>query len=359
MSQLSTVSLSDLHFDPENPRLPIGLRHKDEKEVLKYLLLECNLIELMLSIGEHGFFLGEPLLVVPRTEGGYTVVEGNRRLGALKLLASDEKPPVLPGQVTQARAYAKKRPVDGLPVLKFDERDEILSYLGYRHITGINQWNSLAKARYLKQLRDRYPDLDHVEAHRTLAKEIGSKAAHVAKLLTGLHLLEAARDSGLLAKLKLEEDDIPFSLLTTGIGYPNICEFIGIDGSSDVDAANLDAEKFEEFFVWVFDKRHGPNTVLGESRNFDKLNRVVANEVALGELRRGEPLERADLYTEGPLKALRKLLKEAEDSVIDAQATLNAVDDIAEADAAQAERIKKAASSLAASIKDRFRTDDD
>ncbi|WP_321346558.1 ParB N-terminal domain-containing protein [Halopseudomonas oceani] len=359
MSRLESVSLSDLHFDPDNPRLPLALRHSGEDAVLKYLLLECNLIELMLSIGEHGFFLGEPLLVVPRPEGGYTVVEGNRRLGALKLLSNDDKPPVLPGQVNQARASAKIRPVDDIPVLEFQQRDSILSYLGYRHITGIKEWDSLAKARYLKQLRDRHGNLNHVDAHKALAKEIGSKGAHVAKLLTGLHLLEVARDTGVLAKLKIDEDDVPFSLLTTGIGYPNICEFIGIQNSSDVDAANLDLGKFEEFFTWVFDKRHGAHTVLGESRNFDKLNRVVANDKALEELRRGETLERADLYTEGPLKAFRKLLKEAEDGLSDAQAMLSAVDDLEETDFTQADRVRKAASALAASIKDRFRTDEE
>ncbi|MBN0336176.1 hypothetical protein JTM71_35975, partial [Pseudomonas aeruginosa] len=104
--------------------------------------------------------------------------------------------------------------------------------------------------------------------------EIGSKSSHVAKLLTGLKLLEHARDTGLLVSLKLEEDDIPFSLLTTGIGYPNICDFIGIKGASDVDAAGLKEKEFVEFFGWVFDKSHGPSTVLGESRNFDKLSRV-------------------------------------------------------------------------------------
>lgn len=311
MATLDSISLDQLHFDPENPRLPFALRHKDDVEVLKYLLLECNLIELMLSIGEHGFFLGEPLLVVPRVEGGYTVVEGNRRLGALKLLQPDVISSVMPTQIKQARESAKKIPVD-IPVLKFDERDSILGYLGYRHITGIKEWNSLAKARYLKQLRERH-DVSHADAHKALAREIGSKAAHVAKLLTGLSLLEHARDSGLLNRLKLEEDDIPFSLLTTGIGYPNICEFIGISGSSDVAVENLKEAEFSEFFTWVFDKSHGSNTVLGESRNFDKLSRVVHNQQALAELRRGVSLESSDLYTSGPLEALRKLLKEAEE----------------------------------------------
>ena len=351
MAKLATVKLDQLHFDPENPRLPMGLRHQDDDAVLEYLLLEGNLIELMLSIGEHGFFLGEPLLVVPRAEGGFIVVEGNRRLGALKLLASDGAPPVMAGQVRAARESAREKPND-IPVLEFTQRDDILGYLGYRHITGIKEWDSLAKARYLRQLRERHADKTHVEAHKALAKEIGSKAPHVAKLLTGLSLLERARDLGLFGRMKVDEDTIPFSLLTTAIGYPNICGFIGLDGASDVDGNGLKNEEFSEFFGWVFDKSRGSHTVLVESRNLDKLNRVVANQKALEELRRGESLAHADLYTEGPLEALRNFLRDAEASIKSAQTTLSAAEGLEKADMAQADRIKKSASALFASIQD-------
>lgn len=357
MANLSQVPLTELHFDPENPRLPLSYRHADDERVVEYLLLECNLIELMLSIGEHGFFLGEPLLVVDRPGGGYTVVEGNRRLGALKLLQGSVAPRVMPAQVKQAQSTAKVIP-DTIPVLIFPQRDMVLGYLGYRHITGIKEWGPLAKARYLKQLRERHSGLDDAEANKVLAKEIGSKSSHVAKLLTGMTLLERARDSGLLNRLRLQEDDIPFSLLTTAIGYPNICEFIGLDGSSDIEAAGLKEREFEEFFTWVFDKSRGPSTVLVESRNFDKLNRVVANERALDELRRGVSLETADLYTKGPLEALRKLLSDSEGAIRNAQNTLSVVEGLDEADMAQSERIRRLSSTLHASIKELLAPDE-
>lgn len=344
---LTTSELQDLHFDPENPRLPERLKHAAEPAVLEYLLLECNLIELMLSIGQQDFFVGEPLLVVPRAEGGLSVVEGNRRLGALKLLQAGTQAPVMPNQVAQARGVANHNPTQ-IPVLQFQHRDEILTYLGYRHITGIKEWDALAKARYLRQLRAKHTG-DHADVHKALAREIGSKAAHVAKLLTGLTLLEHARDAGILNRLKLQEDDIPFSLLTTGIGYENICAFIGLGGSSDVEAAGIKEKEFEEFFTWVFDKSTS-TTVLGESRNFDKLARVVANDQALVQLRRGESLNDADMYTSGPLQAVRKLMHEAEHRISGAQNGLAFADGLDATDVAQAERIRKAAAALYGAI---------
>jgi hypothetical protein len=346
---LETVSIKNLKFDPDNPRLPEKYKHKPDDDVLRYMLLECNLIELMMSIGEKGYFSGEPLMVVSVGENSDLVVEGNRRLGALKLLQEDTEAPVFGTQVIQARQSAKHRPTQ-VPVLRFSKREDILTYLGYRHITGIKEWDALAKARYVYQLRALHSGT-HSEAHKALAKEIGSKAAHVAKLLTGYTLVKKANELGILTKLKLEEDDIAFSLLTTGIGWENISHFIGLEGAGDVEAKDLKPDEFEEFFRWVFDKTLRGFTVLGESRNFNKLARVVANESALASLRRGDPLDTADLLTSGPLEAVRKHMTLAESSVRSAQETLAVADGLTTQDAGQAERLRKNAIGLHSSIK--------
>jgi hypothetical protein len=51
------------------------------------MLEDESIIELMLAIGQHDFFVGEALLVVKNGDG-FTVVEGNRRLTSLKLLSN-------------------------------------------------------------------------------------------------------------------------------------------------------------------------------------------------------------------------------------------------------------------------------
>lgn len=350
--RLQDISLDKLHFDPQNPRLPERLRGAADEEVLKYFLLECNLVELMMSIGEKGYFAGEPLMVVSceNPDDGFIVVEGNRRLGALKLLQDAAAIPVMATQVQQIRESAKFKPTE-VPVLEFQKRDDILVYLGYRHITGIKEWDALAKARYLKQLRALHDPDDHEKAHKALAKEIGSKAATVAKLLTGYTLLERANDLGILHRLKLEADDIPFSLLTTGIGWEGISGFIGLEGAGDVEAKGLKEKEFEEFFGWVFDKNNRSHTVLGESRNFSKLARVVANPTALVALRRGDSLDTADLMTSGPLEAIRNHLFNAEKSLQTAQETLTLAEGLEDADVAHADRIRKASISLHSAIK--------
>jgi hypothetical protein len=90
--EIKYVGIDNLQLDLYNPRLPKSKQGKDECIVIEYLLLEAATLELMESIGENDFFVGEMLLVIPNEEerGKYIVIEGNRRLTAVLLLNRPE-----------------------------------------------------------------------------------------------------------------------------------------------------------------------------------------------------------------------------------------------------------------------------
>ena len=150
------ISVADLVLDSENPRLPKSMSNKSEKEIINFLLSDASLIELMLAIGKNGFFEGEQLLVVPDDGGKYLVVEGNRRLSAVKLLHNPDL-----GEIYKVRLHKYSKKLTRIIFLtkylfSFEKKDDILKYLGYRHITGIKSWKLLEKARYLAKLKDDY-----------------------------------------------------------------------------------------------------------------------------------------------------------------------------------------------------------
>lgn len=348
-----SIEIDDLHFDPDNPRLPLKLRGESEAQVFAFLLRECSLIELMLSIGSQGFFQGEPLLVVPRTEGGYTVVEGNRRLAAVKLLSREEPPPVFVKQVQAAREAATHKPRT-VPVLEFGSRDEILVYLGYRHITGVNEWGALEKARYLQQLAGMYGD--QPDKYKALAKQIGSRADYVAKTLAALDLVELANDNGFFDKARVDPDQIPFSLLTTALSYKTIGDFVGVESNEHVDIEKVDVRKLNQLFSWLFVEEAG-TTRVGESRNLRTLARVVSNEKALASFVKGASLEEADVLTEGPLFLVRKMLADAERRLSTAQENLKHVNDLTPDDAERATTVEKVARYLRTSIEAEIKSD--
>ena len=86
--EIRYVGIENLRLDLENPRLPKSKQKKSDEVVIEYLLLEAATLELMESIGENDYFVGEMLLVIPDNEDEqkYIVIEGNRRLTAVLLL---------------------------------------------------------------------------------------------------------------------------------------------------------------------------------------------------------------------------------------------------------------------------------
>ena len=297
--KIEFIPVRNLRFDPQNPRLPASVSRRDQAAILNWMLRDASILELMGSIGEKGYFAGEPLLVVPDGGGTHIVVEGNRRLCAASLLLNPESAPIRQKSVVDMSNSARYKP-DALPVLVYTTRREILDYLGYRHVTGIKQWDPLAKAKYLQQLKETVADEDTGEQYKTLAKAIGSRSDYVASLLTTLAVYEKIKDQDYFEIEGLNEDSIDFSVLTTALSYSNIQTFLGLANRRDPTLPGLIIRHLEELTSWMFEKGPERRTRLGESRNLSMVNDVVSNERALEHFRAGKPLREAALLTAMP-----------------------------------------------------------
>jgi hypothetical protein len=96
------LALDELHLDPTNPRLPEEVQDGSEEAILRYVRENGELTELARSFADNGYFVQEPVLVVQRQQGGYKVVEGNRRVATLKLLLANGSPPFIDVELTEA-----------------------------------------------------------------------------------------------------------------------------------------------------------------------------------------------------------------------------------------------------------------
>ena len=88
MSQFDFLKVDNLYFDYKNPRLvefeEINKQSTDQ-EVIEVLWDAMDVKELILSISNSGYFKNDPLIVCEE-EGKNIVIEGNRRLAAVKIL---------------------------------------------------------------------------------------------------------------------------------------------------------------------------------------------------------------------------------------------------------------------------------
>jgi hypothetical protein len=330
------IPVADLLLDSHNPRLPESMSNRNEKEIINFLLTDASLIELMLAIGKNGFFEGEQLLVVSE-ENKYRVIGGNRRLSAVKLLHNPELGESYKSKIAQVISESEYKP-DEIPCLVFESKDEILKYLGYRHITGIKSWRLLEKARYLAKLKNDYFPNDTINfASREIAKMIGGRRDYVIRVLAGYQLYEVIDNNNFYNIKGIDDTNFYFNYLADSLSRSHISDFLGVDLEKENPVENIKYDNLKEWTNWLFNKDL-PNKIIGDSENLNTLNKILASPAALQAFRSGESLFTAIEYTdefdiqfENTMKnAINQLRKADSLTVKTSKLYANLLDDLAE-----------------------------
>lgn len=320
--EIKYVGIDDLQLDLHNPRLPRSKQGKDEDVVIEFLLLEAATLELMESIAENDFFVGEMLLVVPNGEetDKFIVIEGNRRLTAVLLLNKPELAKVKKTATKEIFDNAKFKP-STLPCLVFNNREEIQKYVGFVHITGKKSWRMLEKARYLYDLRcsEKFKELSFVDSCKQIARVIGSRSPYVKKMLTSYMLYTITEDEKFYQIDGLSDSTFFLNYFSDGLQKENIRKYMCVDLDVEDPLADLDKEHLKELVTWWFKKNEGVSRVLGDSDGMKKLNEVLGNEVALAAFKKGMNIDAAyeltndiDLQFERKVKESLRYMEQAD-----------------------------------------------
>lgn len=309
---LKHIDIDCLTFDEFSSRLPDSLHGKSETEIINFFLSDASLVELMLAIGKNDFFEGEQLLVVESEGNKYSVIEGNRRLSAVKLLHSPEIARIYKSKVEQVIEESDFFPKD-IPCLVFEDKDEILKYLGFRHITGIKSWKLLEKARYITKLKNDFYSTESIQfASREIAKMIGSRRDYVIRVLAGYRIYDTIEKNGFYKIKDLDDTTFHFNYIADSLSRSNIEQFLGVDLSKDDPTLDINLEHIKEWTNWLFNKQI-PNKIIGDSEHLNRLNKVLDPKYtnALEIFRGGEDLKVAYEYTDGIKEQFEKAIDDA------------------------------------------------
>lgn len=328
-NEIKHIAVSRLLLDEKNPRLPTVVP-RNQQAMLDYIADTTAIEELMDAIAENNFFPGEPLIVVKQeTEDGmYTVVEGNRRLIALKLLQDPTNCSRPGARMREIANNAKHKPTH-IPIIESPNREGVLPYLGFRHITGIKQWEPLSKARYIEQLFESTNKQDSPKKrYAEVGRAIGSRRDHIKRNLDALAVYKIIEDNGFFEIDGLTEETIKFAVLSTAIADDKIGSFVGVtkkDNDDNFESQDpivnnhvLKIKEVTELTRWLYEKNEKGKTRVGESRNLRELAAVVENPRALESFRRGSPLKIAYQQTANLIKDFLELLYQAEGSLTEA-----------------------------------------
>ena len=127
--------VASLQLDQRNPRLGRETLAGAPREIIQYLFDHDKAIEVADSIARRGYFPNEPLLAVEEN-GKSVVVEGNRRLAALKAL---REPGLLQGSIKRqverlSRVMLDQEGIKRVPVTIAPSRKATDRQVSARHI---------------------------------------------------------------------------------------------------------------------------------------------------------------------------------------------------------------------------------
>ena len=169
--------VTSLRLDPHNPRIPSAGMDLSERDLIAELVEHDRVYELAKSIAETGYHPIEALIVVEENGQKY-VVEGNRRLAALKLLLSPEAAPDRNSENRFQRLSHRSDPklLRKVAVVVAPSRSAAAPVIMARHTQAqVADWKPLMRAKFFWNLALSGLTVDEiVEGYRVPSHEVAS-----------------------------------------------------------------------------------------------------------------------------------------------------------------------------------------
>lgn len=315
------INVEDLFFDLNNPRISeFSLRPEvHESEIIGILWDAMGAAEIALSIKASGFFDHEPLIAV-REGGRNIVIEGNRRLAAVKCILSPDYADRLginKNLLSVSRGI--RNDIEKLPVIFVNKREEAWKFIGFKHINGPAKWGSYAKAQYISQIKN-----DFGIPLAQIASQIGDTHNTVQRLYQGLKVIEQAEKWGVFDRTNVEAGRLYFSHLYTGLTYEGFREYIGISSVTQENERPVPDDKREplgELLTWIYGSRKEKRRSVIQSQNPDlrRLEAVLKSREALHALQDGVSLAAAFDISQPKNQTFEQSLLEAKRALQKAQ----------------------------------------
>ncbi len=252
------AKLEDLFLDPKNPRLGRHFvdRSPSQAKILERMTRDWGLEELAVSFLENGFWTQEALVVVKERLGKRSrlvVIEGNRRLAALKLLDMAKKGEPCSkkwGEIAKSGKAVQYRRLELIPYVLAGSRTEVQAYLGFRHVSGIKEWKPAEKAEFISRLIEK-----ENLSYKQVMRMIGSKTPTVRQNYISYRLLKQMESES--DKVSIPHVEERFSVLYLSLRTKGVQQYLHINMMADPGSASRPVPRrhlknLENFAKWLF-----------------------------------------------------------------------------------------------------------
>lgn len=311
------VRSGELFLDPANPRLlDSHFTITQQDEILKRLWKEFNVEEIVDSIvASNEFWKHEPLIAC-RENKRLVVVEGNRRLAAVQLLLSRARQTKVGATGVPEISKELVASLEFLPVV-VKPREDVWEFVGFKHVNGPQEWDSIAKAEYIARVHEKY-DIPLAD----IAKTIGDRNDTVVRLYHGLKVLEQAEKAGVFDPEDrfYQRKRFAYSHLWTGLGYDGIRRYLGLTDASRTKRQPVAKSKITalgKLCRWMYgssDAGEEPH-VKSQNPNLRQLDEALRTSRGVAALESGLSLEDSVNASRGDTRLLLDALVEAEQNL--------------------------------------------
>lgn len=304
--QKSFDPLKELELDPYNPRLRSEEEGKDQETLLEIMIRRFKIEELADSIISAGYLPFDPLIGYAHN-GKVRILEGNRRLAAIKLLLepdlAPEKQQTKWQSLSDKLSLKQRESLRSLEVIVYPDRSDasVTAYVGFRHVTGVLQWPAFEKASFIDRM------INEGMTYDAIAERVGSSAAHVERHYVAYRLVRQAADQDVPGQEKMEDS---FGVLLRALQAGGVSAFLGVTyphdwTQSERPVPDEHIQSLTEFVQWTFgtDDR---TRVLPDSRKLTEWGKILQSTEALRYLRLTDKpdFERAWAKSGGQAEAL-------------------------------------------------------
>lgn len=323
------IRVGNLLFDYENPRLTMGREPRTDRAMVEVLWEEMAVDEIVDSIFANGFFREEPLIAIPKDpkksdpeKGKFVVVEGNRRLAAVRLLLDDKLRQDVGAKGIPNPDQKLRSDLAKLPVGIYPERKYVWAYLGFRHINGPKPWDALGKAQFVARVYEGQGlNLDQI------AKQIGDRNVTVKRLYRGYTLLRQAESEAGFSREDANAYRFFFSHLYTAADQAEFQRFLGIDADKSLrkdPVAKRKLKELSELMLWIYGSKakHKEPLVQSQYPDINTLREVLKAPEGVAALRAGYSLERAHEISIGDPQRFRESMVQARENLVQANGTV-------------------------------------
>ena len=224
------VEASYLSFDRKNPRYSSEkeLPHETDEDIVRFLAETSDLGELLQSISTSGYVDIEPLIVLGE-EDEVIVLEGNRRLAALRVLANQNFA-IKCGLPPQPVAEGKEHTLEKVTVYRVPDRGDARDFIGFKHINGAHRWDSIAKARYAAEwLEEERAKGERGLSLQEIARRMGDRHSTLQRMVSGYFVLDQAkRTNAFDINDREKRRQFAFSHLYTALARPGYRNYLGL-----------------------------------------------------------------------------------------------------------------------------------